>query len=434
MIWVWIAAAVFLSWILCDKHIPWYHYIWMLLPIEMYGVSVAGATLKPYMLYGFAIIAYAIIKNRGIKLPVSILIVVIFLLLSDAVNGLIMGSIMQHLMFLMILFIAFEYLIAQKKTIQLEEISKVAVATTIGYGAVFSVASILFKMGIVLPAVYTTDRYSTGMIMAFLSAGGLYSNRLRGFSIDPNIVYTTLIPGAAFALANILYLDREKRKSYLAIILYCAVVYFSGSRMGMLSFAFMLTIMFAIGYKESKNKKAWLFMMMISILGMLIIVVRSEEMIVNFFTDIYGFFTSRASLTSRKGRFGIWKTNFGYLIDNSELLFGVGQNQILNFSILGKPCHNTWLEWICGTGIFIGTGICLWFFTAPHIIKMKCVKKEINFKHSYQPVVIAYWIVVLGITSVDNITNSILLFLMVLFRYGYVETLNNQISEDNKNG
>lgn len=52
MIWGWIGAAVALSWLLCRKKAAWHHLIWMLLPIETYGVSLAGATIKPYMMFG----------------------------------------------------------------------------------------------------------------------------------------------------------------------------------------------------------------------------------------------------------------------------------------------------------------------------------------------------------------------------------------------
>ena len=59
MIWVWIIAAIAISWLLCRKKVAWYHYIWMLLPVEMYGITIAGATIKPYMILG----VFMIIKN-----------------------------------------------------------------------------------------------------------------------------------------------------------------------------------------------------------------------------------------------------------------------------------------------------------------------------------------------------------------------------------
>jgi hypothetical protein len=220
MIWIWIAAAVIISLIGCNKRIPWYHYIWMLLPIEMYGITIAGATFKPYMIFGILFFLGFISKRDNLKLPVGIGLVAMALLVSDLLNGLILASIMQHLMFLLIIFIAYSYLRLQGNKIELDYIADVTIATTVGYGLVFFAASILFSASITFDGIYTTDRYSPGMIMRFLSTGGISSTRLRGFCIDPNSVFTTLIPGAVFSLANILYLGREKIKVTILFLAY----------------------------------------------------------------------------------------------------------------------------------------------------------------------------------------------------------------------
>ena len=83
MIWAWIAAAVAISWLFCKKGISWYHYIWLLLPIEMYGVTIAGATLKPYMLFGICIIASDLVRDKTIRVPVAIIAAVFALIISD---------------------------------------------------------------------------------------------------------------------------------------------------------------------------------------------------------------------------------------------------------------------------------------------------------------------------------------------------------------
>lgn len=438
MIWVYISIAVFLSWLVCEKRVAWYHYIWMLLPIEMYGVNAAGATIKPYMLYGFAIVAYSIIKNRGMKFPQTVLIIAVLLLLSDVINGFILTSIMQHLMFLMILFIALEYLMLQKKTIDLEGISKITIATTIGYGAVFAGINFLFNRGIVLPDVFTADRYSTGMIYSSIEGFDKFSNRLRGFCIDPNGVVTTLIPGATFALANIMYKKKDKVnmvKNWIAVIVFFIVVGYTGSRMAFLSSIIMATIMFFVGYKQTEHKAQWIFGgLLATFILMLFAIINEGQFFIGLYENVETFFSSSASLTAHAGRLTIWKHNFNYLVNNDKLLTGVGQNQILNYSVSGKPCHNTWLEWICGTGLIIGTVINLWFIFAHRAIKKKCIEAGVDYLHDYFPIILAYWIVLIAITSIDNITNSIMLFFMVLFRYGCVERLNVKISEENKNG
>ena len=426
MIWGWIAAALFLSWIVCEKRVAWHHYIWMLLPIDMYGINIAGSTFKPYMIYGMIIIGYEIIKNYCLKLPKTVLFITILLLLSDAINGLIVASIMQHLMFLFVLGIACFYLNVQKGRIDFDEISTVSIATTIGYGFVFVVAYTLISLNIDLPGIYAEGpRTAHGMVISTSLTGisnELTTYRLRGFNIDPNVVVVTLVPGAALGLANILYKKKtQNTRNYLAVIFYFLVVYASGSRMAFLSSLIMLALMLFIGYKETNKKRIWILRSLIAALFLAILVVlKGETIFTKVMNDLTSFFSSRASMTGDAGRWTIWKYNFNYLVDNDCLSIGVGQNQILNYTVLGKACHNTWLEWICGTGLFIGMVINAWFIFAHKSIKRKCYEAGIDYLHDYYPIVLAYWIILIALTSVDNITNSAMLFWMILFRYGSI--------------
>lgn len=426
MIWVWIAAALFLSWLVCEKRVAWYHYIWMLLPVDMYGITIAGSTFKPYMIYGMIIVGYEIIKNHCLKLPKAVLFITGLLLLSDAVNGLIVASIMQHLMFLFVLGIACFYLNVQKGQIDFNEISTVSIATTIGYGLVFVVAYTLISLNIDLPGIYSEgSRFSDGMVISTSLTGisnELTTYRLRGFNIDPNVVVVTLVPGAAVGLANILYKQKTKNiRNLLAVIFYFLVVYASGSRMAFLSSLIMLVLMLFIGYKETNKKRLWILRSLIVTLFLAIFVVlKGEAIFTKVVDDLTDFFSSRASLTGDAGRWTIWKNNFNYLVDNYRLFIGVGQNQILNFTVSGHACHNTWLEWICGTGLFIGMVIIFWFIFAHKSIKRKCYEAGLDYLHDYYPIVLAYWITLIALTSVDNITNSAMLFWMILFRYGSV--------------
>ena len=69
MMWVWIIAAIAISWLLCRKKVAWYHYIWMLLPVEMYGITIAGATIKPYMILGVFMIIKNLLDRKAHKVP-----------------------------------------------------------------------------------------------------------------------------------------------------------------------------------------------------------------------------------------------------------------------------------------------------------------------------------------------------------------------------
>ena len=420
MIWIWIAVAVAISWLLCRKKAAWYHYIWILLPIEMYGFNIGGATLKPYMIFGLAIIATCFAKRKGTRIPTGIFFCAFALMVSDMLNGLIVASIMQHLMFLFILYIAYAYiLLSQEDENFIDSVRSVTIATTIGYGLIFAIAYVLYSLYPEIPGIYTENRYSTGMMLRFTSTGGVSTVRFRGFCIDPNSVITTLIPGTAFALQSLIYGKKDMLKSVFAICLYGVVVIASGSRMAMVCTLLMLFVMLLSGYKQANNKGKWF------LLSILLIIVCAFIGVMNFQTiasEIKDFFNSRAGLNDSGGRFTIWKYNLQWLEENRRLLIGVGQNQIFKLTDIGKECHNTWLEWICGTGVLIGGCIVIWFVSAPvHFIRYA---KRVELKPAqYMPLLFAYITTVVCITTVDNITNSVLIFLMILFNYGCLDRI-----------
>ena len=418
MIWAWIAAAVIISWLFCKKGISWYHYIWLLLPIEMYGVTIAGATLKPYMLFGMCIIVGDFVRNKTIRVHAAIVAVIFALIFSDYLTGFVMASVMQHIMFILVLMIGYCYQNYQCDGIEFDEMGQAALASTIGYGIVFTVAWLMFNYGVTADGIYASERLDTGIVLRLASFGGNVSSRLRGFCIDPNSVITTLIPGATYALANIVYRKQDIIKSFLAIVVYLAVVFYSGSRMALICSFALLIMFFIIGYKKSENKRRMTVVGIASVGVLLVALIINMDAIivevVKMWADMFG---ERASLGSEYGRLTIWKTNIEYLISNSKEWFGVGQNQIYLLTERGLACHNTWLEWICGTGIILGAIIDLWFILAPVKFKKRTVGMG---SEKALPIIMAYITVVVCISTVDNITNPVLLFLMLILRYGVI--------------
>lgn len=419
MIWTWILAAVIISWLFCKKGIGWYHYIWLLLPIEMYGVTVAGATIKPYMLFGCLIMLGDLLKHRTLRVHATLIAVTFVLIISDYLTGFIMASVMQHIMFVLVLFIGYCYQDYQTNGIEFEEIGQVALATTIGYGLVFTVAWLAFSFGYSINGIYASERLDAGIVLQLASFGETVSSRLRGFCIDPNSVIATLIPGAAYAMANIVLKKKDIAKSLIGIVVYLAVVVYSGSRMALLCSVALLVVFFIIGYRRSENKRR---MATVGVVGILVITLLSFLNlnaiileIAKVWADMFG---DRASLGSEYGRLTIWKTNLTYLIENNKIWFGVGQNQIYLLTQIGLACHNTWLEWVCGTGIILGLFMDWWFIFAPVRFKRRIVGKA--DKQNILPVVLAYITVVVCISTVDNITNSVLIFLMLILRYGTI--------------
>ena len=213
-------------------------------------------------------------------------------------------------MFILVLMIGFCYQRCQKDGIEFEEMGQATLATTIGYGIVFTVAWLMFSRGITPDGVYASERLEPGIILKLASFGGNVSQRMRGFCIDPNSVITTLIPGAAYALANIVYRKQEIVKSILALAVYLAVVVYSGSRMALMCTFVMLTIFFIIGYKRANNKRQVLVVGM-AILGVILIglIFNIDAVILEVAKMWESIFGERASLGSEYGRLTIWKTN-----------------------------------------------------------------------------------------------------------------------------
>ncbi len=418
MIWCWIIAGILLSLLLCKGYnIRWQHYIWLLLPIEFYGLSIGGTIVKPYMVFGILIFISNLLSHKKFVLPNAIVLITASIIISDCFTGLIQVSVMQHLMFFFVMFIAYQYLIICDFEIQINEIKQVLLATVIGYGLVFVISNICFIINPSMDGLYTVDRFSYGMFEKFLSAGGDFTIRFRGFCIDPNAVVATLVPGGVIAFSNLIA-HNYNVKNWLALSLYSIVVVMSGSRMALLCSLVCAIFLLHSKYKLSLNRAKWLcagFVVIIIICFYSLFENTFYDSIIKMASDKY---QARAGLTDKYGRLNIWAYNFNYIIENNKYLFGVGQNQIFHHTQLGLECHNTWLEWICGTGLFIGTFINLWFFSAPYVFWRKIRTMDIRLWRNSQFLFFAYLTTVLCITSIDNITNSILIMSAVLFHYG----------------
>ena len=200
------------------------------------------------------------------------------------------------------------------------------------------------------------------------------------------------------------------------------VVFYSGSRMALICSLGMLIVFFVIGYSKSVNKQR------IAVIGIAVVVFLVIGMIVNIDTIILevakiwvDLFGNRSTLTSEYGRLTIWKTNIEYLISNSKEWIGVGQNQIYLLSKSGLACHNTWLEWICGTGIILGTIIDFWFILAPFRFKKRTddVLGGEDAKNTMS-IIMSYIAIVVCVSSVDNITNPVMLIIMNMLRFGKI--------------
>ena len=413
MIWIWIIAAVGISALLCKgSGFRYHHYIWLLLPIEMYGISIAGAMLKPYMIYGLVLIVTEVMRQRRLRLPISFVFVTLVLLLSDCANGLHRDSLMQHLMYIFVMLIAVFYVQASNCCLDIALISKTTRSLVLGYGCVFVVSYLVYLINPEFPDLIAMSRTGTGLFLQQYGAGGSISVRFRGFTVDPNSAITPMFPGYCFALYELLTRRKEKARNWLTVIVYWVVVFISGSRAALLcSLALFVIIMFR-GFSVAYDQKKWIITMVGAVFLLCVIATTNSgffSMIENSFID---YLSQRAGLTDEAGRLTIWTKNIQALFESDSWLFGVGQNRIQYYTLEGKHCHNTWVEWICGTGIFIGSGIVMWHLLSPYIcyVNMKSRFRSNRFVQ----LVLSFYSVFVCVIFIDNITNATMAFLLYL--------------------
>lgn len=417
MIWLYICIALAISLLLCrGKKIEYIHYIWLLFPIEMYGISIAGATVKPYMLFGLIIILDNLRKRREMKLSASVIIILAAIFLSDLLNGFVTASFMQHLMFALNVVIALAYLTACGNKPDTEAMGTAAMSALIGFGLVFIGTYFIRTAGFEWADITSSVRTDSGIFLRQANAGGVYSVRLRGFTIDPNSCMIPMIPGVCFAAGRLLRPEGGIGRSIFASMIFIALVPLTCSRMAYICTAALILVLLCC----CKRKPIVLFICLLAACAVTLSALFIPDAFataVNRVSDIFG---TRASLTDENGRFTIWKENVQYILENNKLWLGVGQNQIQYYSASETACHNTWLEWVCGCGIFVGLYITAWFFAAPVGIIRK-LRGDKELIRAWSPLIISYIGIMLIVLSVDNITNvSMLTIALLLYHAGSV--------------
>lgn len=420
VIWLWVLAALVLSKLALGKQrISPEHYIWMLLPIDMYGVNVAGVTLKPYMLFSVFLI-WLIWRRRDSRLvlhfdrtwSLAALVLAVLNIGVNIVNTTAMSAVTSSLMVPVVFACAVLYVSAVKPG-TLHQVCDVLVATAIGFGLVYLVGIILKRHSTFVEGVCSWDRMEPGIFLMFrnmVNGKFVRASRLRGFMIDPNVLVCNFIYAVPVAIMN-LAAKRNRIRSLLCLVLAVESLLASDSRMGMLCGILVVLTTLPIAYSTMTGKRRkWA----IGILAVAAVAV----MAVGFFTDTFETFfeelfsnhDNRSGLTDEYGRLTLWADAFNVLLEKNPLL-GIGLNQVMNFSTTGKSTHNTWLEWICGSGIVLGGAICIYFYAAWLVGALHAKQfRKTSLYTLYCAVLLGVMGTIVALVSVDNVTNSYLWF------------------------
>ena len=429
--WLWIIAALVLSYLpLINKRIELSNYMWLLVPIDAYGITVAGATIKPYMVFALILplVFYARNKATGLSLSaskgqlflgvISILIITVNLINCDNFS-----SVKAAVMTLVV------YICAQAYTSctdckNAEQLSDVFIASCFGCGAVFVTAYILLESGLSFSGIVANVRADDGLFMKTINmVSGKYTEtlRLRGFAFDPNTMFVQFTFGISACVSKIF----KKFNLYyiLTLVISIICIILSSSRMGLLCcvVSIVVTSLVCIVRFDSVKKKILSAISMIAVCaGFLMACMSNKGQAV--LSSLLSTYSNRSSLTDEYGRFSIWKESLIVYWEKNPL-FGIGYNNMSLYTPTERMTHNTWLQLICEFGLIVG-GIAVIYFLSVMILgwsKLKYHHKYNPDNTSYLSLVIGYTMTIVALVSVDNITCSYLWFsaLMILKMSSY---------------
>lgn len=417
-IWLWIIIAWGISILLLYRQrVSFEHYIWILLPVDMYGISVAGAIIKPYMFF-CAILLLRMFLNKDTKIRLygrwalvsGVLTVLLFCM--NLLNNQSTSSPKAALMMVVVWVCAMTYLSSCKESIWID-IPKAIIAAGIGYGIVFVLGYCLMNVGIEVPGIVAGERSQSGMFLKFsnMFQGSLiHASRLRGFTVDPN----TLIGPFAFCSGICIlriYLRKGRILEWLGLVLSGICVLLSNSRMGLICFVMLIFGTIVAGYRvaNTRIRKHLKVGTLIIVFGGAIIIA-TTDIVSNIIKIIFAAYANRSGLTDEYGRLTIWEDAISVLFEHN-LIFGIGMGQMQYYTTAQRACHNTWLEMVCGSGIILGGALVLCFIFLVNAGLLKAfqnrnlVKAEVLWG-----ITIGLLAVMISLISVDNITYSYLWF------------------------
>lgn len=442
MIWLWIVATLFLSILpLVNKKIDIAYYIWLLIPIDSYGISVFGATIKPYMIFALIIpiILYARNKYSGVDFSATkgqLLagVICVLMLTVSIINTKDFTAIRSSVMAL-IVYLCAQFVTSSSRCDKSEQLSDVFIAASFGCAATYLIAYLCMQSGLITEGLVAYERSQPGLFMCMSNmVDGQYVEafRLRGFAYDPNTMFIPFIFGISACVSRMF----KKFNLYYLLTLVMSVlcIILSSSRMGLLCCILTIAIacIVSIAQFENVKKKILSTVAVLFLCTSTIIVFMSVwgQKVINALLSTY---SNRSSLTDEYGRFSIWQECLEVYWDENPFL-GVGLGQMSKMTSTARMTHNTWLQFICECGIIIGGMAVIYFITVAIIGFVKTRSNHTNHPNntSYLALTIGYAMTLVSLTSVDNITCSYLWFgalmMLKMSQYASISPKNNRLT------
>lgn len=443
MIWLWIIAAIILSLLpLINKKIDLPYYIWILLPIDAYGIVIANATIKPYMIFAviLPVVFYAQNKGKDYHLSASkgqlfLGIISCLIILVNLINNNDFSSVKAAIMTLVV-YVCAQCTASTTDLKKSDQFNDVFIASCFGYSLVFIIAYICLINDINIGGIVAQTREEAGMFMQLktMSNGKLVQTyRLRGFIYDPNTMFTPLILGICACISKLFKKFNLYHLLTIAMAVFCIII--SSSRMGLICcvVAILITSAVSISQLEDMKNKILSFVTVLAG-GITLLCVFMSNWGQNILSSLLSTYTNRSSLNDEYGRFSIWRNCLEIYWDNNPL-FGVGFSQMPNYTTTNRMTHNTWLQFICECGIIVGSIAIIYFISILLIGWINSIRynKKAKNNTAFLVIAIGYTMVCLSLVSVDHITYSYLwiLALLILKMSNYMKNTQNTSLSDN---
>ena len=388
MIWVWMALSLAVTlFLLRGKNIKPHNLVWAFLPIDMYGITIAGVTLKPAMLYSIILIAYAIISKKfTLKITKAVLYTTVLLAISITISLFFRGNAdigiditAYTLMFFTIVIAACVLSFIDSRE-DLKQISDVMIATAVGFGIILLALYILDHAGITLPAVRPEGSSSGSIIREYRNAtnGELTrSYRMRGFNIDPNSSCMTFIVGLACLFGQWIKKGNAVKNLFFTFVILGYIVVTS-SRSALIICIFIIIIsVFRLFLSKAHSKRKVIFVgsvLFVLFLGAVFTVYDSKTFSY-FYDNLISGYKNRTGLTDEYGRFELW-SQWLSLLNNSNWFCGVGFASMTQLVESHRDAHNTIIQILCSSGVPVGI-LYAFFFVSPLFY---AIKRRINDK------------------------------------------------------
>ena len=398
------------------RRVHFEHLIWMLLPIDMYGVQLAGFTLKPYMLFSAVLFLRMLMQRRLVVVfrsrwsLVSGASILLFMIVN-MFNNESYSSPLSSAMLAVVWCCCMIYMNCCGEDSS-SDISEVMLATGIGYGIVFILVYLLLMSGASFPGLVAQTREETGIFMQFSEThfiNRVNIIRLRGFTIDPNSMIGTFLFSAIVANYRIVF-GRGGFREWAAVLISSLCIWYSGSRMGIVCLYGMLIMSNITGYcmADVRSKNRLKILLIVLFASMMLFAF--TDLIANTVQGIRTSIENRPFLTGSYGRLSLWKNALDVLFKKGAL-WGIGMGNTQLYTPNSLACHNSWLEFICAGGILVGG------FMVLHLAGMLLSGLRHALRLPRVPSSAFAWTMVLGtlgivisLLSVDNVTYSYLWF------------------------